>query len=151
MIIELATKEDIPHLGELLSLLFEQENQFEVDIEAHIRGLNKIIDSKTKGIVLVAKIDQKVVGMANLLYSISTAIGEEVAHLDDLIVHPDHRSNGIGSELMQAAEIKARESGCARITLYTARDNQHARALYEKNAFLGSTMILYTKMLKKKK
>lgn len=147
MLLESAKKKDIPHLGELLSFLFEQENQFEVDIEAHMRGLNKIIESKTEGEILVAKIDQKVVGMANLLYSISTALGEKVAHLDDLIVHPDHRSKGIGSELLQAADIKAQENGCARMTLYTDPDNQHARALYEKNEFSGSTMILYTKML----
>ena len=110
MLLESAKKKDIPHLGELLSFLFEQENQFEVDIEAHMRGLNKIIESKTEGEILVAKIDQKVVGMANLLYSISTALGEKVAHLDDLIVHPDHRSKGIGSELLQAADIKAQEN-----------------------------------------
>lgn len=50
----------------------------------------------------------------------------------DLLVHPDHRSRGVGTELLQACEAAARSRLRFRIGLGVAVTNTRARALYER-------------------
>lgn len=152
MKIERATQEDIPHLNRLLTLLFDQAHEFEPNIEAQTRALTTIIDDHSVGDILVARRREGdgppvVAAMANVLYSVSTALGGKVAHLDDLVVDPDYRGQGLGNRMMEHAVDHARSTGCLRITLNTDQDNHRAQSLYEKHAFVRSTMLVYTRRL----
>lgn len=57
---------------------------------------------------------------------------EKMPAIVDLLVHPDHRSRGIGSGLMGAAEGLARGRGYAWIGLGVGVDNSRAQALYRR-------------------
>jgi ribosomal protein S18 acetylase RimI-like enzyme len=138
--IEPAIPADIPALSALLSLLFEQEAEFTPDPAAQARGLARIINDPATGLVLVARRNDDVVGMVNLLFTVSTALGEPVALLEDLIVAPAARGSGIGSQLLTAAITASRQRGCRRITLLTDRGNAAAQRFYAKHGFTGSTM-----------
>lgn len=141
MIIEIATASDIPALCKLLVTLFSQEEEFTPNIEAHERGLARIINSPDVGVVLVARKDDHIIGMVNLLFTISTALGEMVAILEDMVVFPEERGTCVGSELLSAAISCAREHSCKRITLLTDHSNSSGQRFYAKQGFTKSTMV----------
>ena len=117
MQIEPATLPDIPALCDLLNSLFAQEAEFTPDKSAQQRGLKMIIASPEVGAILVARQNRKVIGMVNLLYTVSTALGERVALLEDMVVAADRRAGGVGSQLLEAALQFAKQNSCRRITL----------------------------------
>jgi GNAT superfamily N-acetyltransferase len=83
----------------------------------------------------------QIVGMVNLLFTISTALGERVALLEDMVVSPEVRGTGIGAKLLSEAISLARERGCKRITLLTDRSNEAAQRFYAKQGFVLSSMV----------
>ncbi|WP_018411916.1 GNAT family N-acetyltransferase [Methyloversatilis thermotolerans] len=141
MTIEPATREDIPALCGLLATLFAQEAEFAPDTAAQARGLAMIIDDARVGTVLLARRDGQVLGMVNLLYTVSTALGERVLLLEDMVVAPRARRDGVGSALLQAAIAHARAQRCPRITLLTDRVNADAQRFYARHGFVASDML----------
>jgi GNAT superfamily N-acetyltransferase len=135
-----ANASDIPALCELLALLFSQEADFKPDYEAQSRGLAGIISSPEVGLIVVARQDSQVVGMVNLLYTVSTALGDRVALLEDMVVSPNARGAGVGSRLLEQAIRLARLNGCKRITLLTDSDNESAQRFYQRHGFGMSSM-----------
>ena len=136
-----ANASDIPALCELLDILFSQEAEFKPDHEAQSRGLARIISSPEVGRIVVARQDNQVVGMVNLLYTVSTALGDRVALLEDMVVSPTARGSGVGSQLLEQAIQFASLDGCKRITLLTDRTNASAQRFYQKHGFGSSAMI----------
>ncbi len=136
-----ATAQDIPALSALLSELFAQEAEFTPDAEAQARGLARIIESPATGVVLVARSGGEIVGMVNLLFTVSTALGARVALLEDMVVASRHRGAGAGSELLAQAISVARAQGCKRITLLTDQSNASAQRFYARQGFVPSGML----------
>ena len=136
-----ASPADIPALCDLLSLLFAQEADFTPDRARQERGLRLILDDARVGAILVARSGSAVVGMVNLLFTVSTAEGGRVMLLEDMIVHPDHRGQGVGLLLIEAAIARAAAERCARITLLTDEDNNQAQWFYGRAGFRRSAMI----------
>jgi GNAT superfamily N-acetyltransferase len=103
--------------------------------------LARIISNPEIGLIIVARQDSQVVGMVNLLYTVSTALGDRVALLEDMVVSPNARGSGVGSRLLEQAIEFARLDGCKRITLLTDRTNEPAQRFYQKHGFDFSAMI----------
>jgi len=141
MEISLATAFDIPALCDLLSLLFSQEADFQPDYEAQRRGLLQILENPDVGVILVARQKNQIVGMVNLLFTVSTALGQRVALLEDLVILPNQRGKGIGSKLLKEAIETAKLHDCHRITLLTDLANESAQRFYRKHGFSFSAMI----------
>lgn len=140
MQIAVAVQTDVPELCRLLTILFSQEEDFQPDEDAQTRGLSAIIDDPEVGQILVARQDGAVIGMVSLLYTISTALGDRVGLLEDMVVDPDVRSLGAGSLLLEQAIQLARTNGCKRITLLTDRSNESAQRFYQRHGFTSSAM-----------
>lgn len=147
MDITIAETEDIPFLCDLLNLLFTQEAEFVPDPKLQEKGLTKIITADETGDILIARDHGEIVGMVNLLYTISTAFGTTVALLEDMVVAPERRGEGVGSALMMSAISHATKRGCRRITLLTDADNEKAQHFYKKHGFYQSSMIAFRKLL----
>ena len=139
--IRLATAADVTQLSKLLSILFAQEADFAPDTERQTRGLRLIIEQPTVGRIYCASESRKIVGMASLLFTVSTAEGGWAAWLEDMVVSPDWRGQGVGKRLLSAAIAGAREAGCSRITLLTDADNHSAMRFYQRAGFVRSQMI----------
>ena len=56
-------------------------------------------------------------------------------HLSALLVHPDSRSRGIGTRVMEAVETLAFQRGYRRIGLNVDIENARARALYTRRGY----------------
>jgi GNAT superfamily N-acetyltransferase len=141
MLVEKATVADIPALCDLLSVLFSQEAEFTPNAEAQRRGLAQIITNPEIGAVLVARREDQLIGMVNLLFTVSTALGERVALLEDMVVSPEGRGTGVGTKLLVEAISFARVQGCKRITLLTDRVNESAQRFYARHDFVVSDML----------
>ncbi|TPQ29479.1 GNAT family N-acetyltransferase [Methylomonas koyamae] len=135
-----ASEADIPAMCRLLAQLFEQEAEFVADETAQRRGLSQIIAEPALGRILVARRDGEILGMVNLLFSVSTALGSPVAWLEDMVVDRNQRGGAIGSALLQHAVGFAKQQGCRRITLLTDADNSAGQRFYRRHGFELSPM-----------
>lgn len=136
-----ARPDDIPQLCGLLEILFSEEAEFQSNRDVQSSALRQIIENPVAGQILVLREGSSVVGMVNLLFTISTALGGRVVILEDMVVHPAQRGNGRGSRLLQAAIDVARSAGCRRITLLTDSTNESAQRFYRRHGFSASEMI----------
>jgi GNAT superfamily N-acetyltransferase len=138
--IEPATMDDLPELAELLMDLFAHEKDFTPNREKQLRGLRLILEQPSRGRIFILRSPGKIIGMINLLITISTAEGGFVLLLEDLVIHPGHRGQGFGSRLLRHAIEFARQKGFLRITLLTDPPSD-ARRIYRKHGFVESDMV----------
>lgn len=135
-----ARREELPQLVALLGILFSQEAEFVPDDAKQTRALEKILSDESVGTIYVARAGGRVIAMATLIYTISTAEGGTAALFEDLVVLPGHRGRGIASSLLEFVIQEARKQGVLRLTLLTDMQNERAQALYRKLGFADSTM-----------
>jgi GNAT superfamily N-acetyltransferase len=137
---ESAQPSDLPGLSALLNLLFSQEHEFTPDTTAQQRGLAAILERPDTGRILVGRHHGEVIAMVSLLFTVSTALGGRVALLEDMVVKPLHRGQGLGSQLLAYALAFARTQQVLRITLLTDHDNVTAQHFYQQHGFQQSSM-----------
>ena len=140
-----AALEDIDILCELLFELFSQEVEFTPNKEVQQKALKTIISDENIGDIYVATINEKVVAMVNILYTISTALGTKVAIFEDFIVDKNYRNQGIGENLIDFVFEDLNAKNFSRITLLTDNDNLKAHKFYEKKGFVKSSMVPFRK------
>ena len=140
-----AALEDIDTLCELLFELFSQEVEFTPNKEVQQKALKTIISDENMGDIYVATINEKVVAMVNILYTISTALGTKVAIFEDFIVDKNYRNQGIGENLIDFVFEDLKAKNFSRITLLTDNDNLKAHKFYEKKGFVKSSMVPFRK------
>jgi ribosomal-protein-alanine acetyltransferase len=79
--------------------------------------------------VIVARRERRVAAFAIMHF------GDDVAHLNLLAVAPEHRRQGLGSQLMDWLTTTAIEAGVFRINLEVRTQNEAARSFYERLGF----------------
>ncbi len=139
--IEPATLEDLPRLVDLTMALFELEEDFEPNRQRQERGLQAILEQPSRGRIFVVRTDYEIIGMVNVLFTISTAMGGFVINLEDVIVHPDFRRCGYGSQLVNYVIDFARRKDFKRITLLTDKVSEDSQHFFESLGFSHSHMI----------
>ena len=145
--ISIADRNDISDLCALLDTLFSQESEFTPNRNRQIKGLINIIENPSIGNIVVAREGDQLIGMVNLLYTVSTALGGRVILLEDMVVDPNSQNKGVGSALLEFGIEIAKQKGCLRITLLTDADNESAHRFYEKHGFDRSSMTVFRKIL----
>ena len=86
-------------------------------------------------LVLLAMTEGRAVGAAVCFLGFSTFQARTLLNIHDLAVMPEWRSRGLGRALLAAAEERARDRGCCRLTLEVLEKNDRARALYSRFGF----------------
>lgn len=135
-----AGNEDIEEMCLLLQELFDLEKDFSPDWNKQRKGLELILDNPQYGFLLLLKRGREVLGMANLLITISTALGTKVILLEDFIIKKAERRRGLGRYLLEGIKDLAREEGYGRITLLADKENKHAQGFYNSLGFQMSNM-----------
>jgi len=141
VVIEPATEADLDELSEMLGGLFAQEGDFRPDKDRQLRGLRLIFEQPSRGRVFVLRRNGAIVGMINLLFTISTAEGGFVILLEDLVIHKEYQGKGYGRRLLQHAIDFAKQKNFLRITLLTDRPENVAQEFFRQHGFVESSMI----------
>ncbi len=139
--IQPATIEDLPRLAELLFELFTLEKDFQADYEKQTRGLRLILENPSRGRIFVLCNHGRIIGMINLLFTISTAEGGFVMMLEDLVIDPGFRGNKFGELLLNHAIDYAREKSFLRISLLADESNHSSVGFFKKHGFTQSDMV----------
>ncbi|MGB1129443.1 MAG: GNAT family N-acetyltransferase [Haloferula sp.] len=145
--LETATIEDLPALVDLVMELFRVQGDFDPDASAQERGLALILEQPSRGRIFVVRNGHRLIGMVNLLFTISTAMGGFVIQMEDVIIHPDHRGQGYGSRLLEHVIEFAEAKDFKRITLLTDKISAESQNFFRKYDFEYSNMIPMRRML----
>ncbi len=135
-----AREQDLDRLVGLLRLLFAIEEDFDIDAAKQRRGLALLLGDE-RACVLVAEQDGEVVGMCTGQLVISTAEGGSSMLVEDVVVAPDQRGNGIGRSLMAALIAWAKSRGVTRMQLLADKNNSPALAFYDRIGWGTTAMI----------
>ena len=141
MRIEPATIEDLAELVNLTMALFEMEQDFSPNREKQEKGLRLILEQPNRGRIFVVRSSHEIVGMVNLMFTISTAMGGFVLLMEDFIIHPDFRSQGYGSRLVDYVMKFAKKKNFLRITLLTDKISQESQSFFKSHGFELSAMV----------
>jgi GNAT superfamily N-acetyltransferase len=142
--IALAAETDLPAMVGLLGELFVMERDFVPDAAKQERGLRLILESPAIGRIFVVRLYGETVGMASLLFTVSTASGGRAALLEDVVVAAPYRRLKVGRRLLRHVRHWAKEQGIVRLTLLADRGNDAALSFYESEGFTQSeAMVVY--------
>ena len=152
MIMDILTRparpEDIPRMCELLADLFSVETDFEVDVIKQMKGLSMLVsDPWGRAFVVVAVVDNSIVGMATVQTLISTAEGGHVGLVEDVIVDRQFRGRGVGTRLLEQIAAWSRENGLKRLQLLADSDNRPALEFYSSLRWISTRLICLRKLL----
>ncbi len=139
--VEPSTIEDLPILTDLLTNLFLGSSDFTPDRVLQERGLRLILEQPNRGRIFVVRNKDKIFGMINVLFTLSTACGGFVILMEDVIIHQDHRGQGYGAMLVAYVVEFATRKHFKRITLLTDRLSSESQKFFEKQGFEHSQMI----------
>lgn len=139
-IIDFATLDDLDAMADLLTGLFAQEHDFAPDRSKQLAGLARILAEPARARLFVARLDGRVAAMANIQIGLSTAEGGEVMMIEDVIVDPTLRGQGLGRTLLRHVFDWGAGQGMTRATLLTDHDNLDAQAFYARMGFSPSAM-----------
>ncbi|MHC3994827.1 GNAT family N-acetyltransferase [Thiomicrolovo sp. ZZH C-3] len=140
--IEPATQEDLPHMAGLLGVLFAIEQDFEIDFDKQLSGITKLYAHEGTDL-LVARHEGKVVGMLTMQRLISSAEGDFVGQIEDLVVLQEYRKMGVGSRLINKMRFMAQSYGYKRIQLAADIDNENALHFYTRRGFRRTNLTVF--------
>lgn len=85
--------------------------------------------------LLVSEADDAVVGLALVTLRPELLSKAPSAHLEALVIHPDHRRQGLGAWLLDHCEARVRDLGAQSLTLHVFDRNARAKALYRRQGY----------------
>ena len=140
--IESACEEDFEQMAGLLSILFAIEKDFKIDFSKQLSGIRSLYEYEGADL-LVAKYENRVVGMITMQRLISSAEGSYIGQIEDLVVDEEYRKMGVGSRLINKMRVIAQEYDYKRIQLAADMDNSNALQFYSRRGFNKTNLNIY--------
>jgi GNAT superfamily N-acetyltransferase len=125
-----ATAADLPSVIALIRALADFEKLPGPDEAAAARFTADFAMTPPRFELLVATVDDEVVGYALYFLTYSTFLARPSLYLEDLFVRPDVRARGIGRSLLKRLAGLATERGCGRFEWTVLDWNTHAQTFY---------------------
>jgi GNAT superfamily N-acetyltransferase len=129
---------DLPAVVALIRELAEFEKLPGPDAAAEARFHADFAATPPRFELLVAEGERGLIGYALYFMTYSTFLARPSLYLEDLYVHPDERSAGIGARFLQQLAAIAVERGCGRFEWTVLDWNVRAQSFYRS---LGATLL----------
>jgi N-acetylglutamate synthase-like GNAT family acetyltransferase len=112
-----ATLSDETEVFDLLKklLLPQASDSSRIHTPASVGIFHELIADESKGTVIVAEEDGKLVGIITLSYPIAIRCAGKYTCIEEFIVSETMRGRGVGSQLLEAAMNEAKKQGCFEI------------------------------------
>lgn len=130
MVIRDARAEDWPAVAALLAELGRPDVRGAADEREHAEAFAHYLD-RDDTVALVAEEGADLVGFVDMEYRRRLNVREPQAWIPDLVVAETARGRGAGRALLEAAEERARATGCFALTLESANWRADSHAFYE--------------------
>jgi GNAT superfamily N-acetyltransferase len=141
IIIRAAVPADVEILTALLRTLFAIEKDFTFDEETQRRGLQMML-YHDRGCLLVAEVEDRLIGMCSGQLTISTAEGGPALLIEDVVIERGWRGKGVGRRLMTEVCNWARtHHNISLLQLLADRHNANALAFYKKLGWQTTELI----------
>jgi Leucine-rich repeat (LRR) protein len=140
--IEKATLADLPEMASLLEILFALEADFTFDFEKQLAGITRLFHYEGTDL-LVARHEERVVGMITMQRLISSAAGDFIGQIEDLVVLEAYRKMGVGSRLINKMRFIAQTYGYKRVQLAADIDNENALQFYTRRGFHRTNLTVF--------
>lgn len=143
IVVEAAKEEDLVQMAHLVALLFAIEKDFTIDFDKQLSGITKLFNYEGADLI-VAKHEGKVVGMVTMQRLISSAAGDYIGQIEDLVVDEEYRKMGVGSRLLNKVRFIGLEVyGYKRVQLAADMDNENAKKFYSIRGFRKTNLNMY--------
>ena len=119
-------KEMLPHF-ELMHLMYKK-----MDIALYTSFLEVMIPNNYSQVAVYE--NEKCIGVTGIWFGTKLWCGKFI-EIDNFIVHPEHRSRGIGTMICDFIEAKAKDLGCTNIVLDAYTTNFPAHRFYYNQGF----------------
>jgi GNAT superfamily N-acetyltransferase len=126
MQIRLAKESDYVPLMKLYNEFVGEDRYSKFDNDS----FEKVIKNP-QNFIFVSEEKGELVGFASFSLRNVVRYPKKIAELDELFVIQHYRKKGIGEQLMQAVEKKAKEQDCYRMFIESHYDHKAAHAFYE--------------------
>jgi len=124
-------------------LLAKESENYVVDFNTTIKGVNSVIDDKSKGFFIVAEEDHDIVGQMMITFEWSDWHNKNTWWLQSVFVDKSYRQKGVFSKMLQYVKKKAYENHVDVIRLYVHNDNINAMKAYEKTSMAKKPYTIY--------
>jgi GNAT superfamily N-acetyltransferase len=132
-IVRAAVPEDVEKVVAAYDWLFAPPGARPADWDAdRAAGAVRRAMASDAAVVLVAALDGEVVGLCTAYDDIESVRFGRRVWVEDLAVHPDRRSLGIGKQLLDEAKRWARSRGATHLELDSAEARTDAHRFYER-------------------
>jgi GNAT superfamily N-acetyltransferase len=130
-----ATLADIPALLGLVEQYWGFEKLPGFDAARIATQLERLLTEERLGCGWLARVGGEPAGYLLAVYVFSLEHFGLTAEIDELFVLPRHRTHGVGSMLLDAAEKAFAQAGCANVSLQLSRANTAGRAFYRSRGY----------------
>lgn len=139
MTVELPDRSELDDIADLWVDLAEGQRAYGSHLLAETNRSavrDALARSLVTGGLLVARVDGELAGFV-MFGPESQRYEQDVQRgfVDNIYVAPDHRGEGVGSDLLAAAESKLREAGVDTLSLEVMADNERARRFYRRHGY----------------
>lgn len=142
VVIEEAKEDDLPQMAALLEVLFAIEVDFTFDYDKQLAGMTRMFECEGTDL-LVARDKDEVVGMVTMQRLISSAAGDFIGQIEDLVVKEAYRKSGVGSRLINKMRYIAQSREYKRIQLSADIDNDCALNFYTRRGFSRTHLTVF--------
>jgi GNAT superfamily N-acetyltransferase len=129
-----ARPEDADAVVSLLAAQLE-EHSIPLAPELLVQAVRGALEDDGRALILVARVDDRPVGLAYLSFQWTLERGGRVLWLEELYVLPELRGRGIGGQLLRATLDVARARACLAVELEVEASHARAANLYARAGF----------------
>jgi GNAT superfamily N-acetyltransferase len=141
-----ATREQTDDIFAMLALQLE-EHRIAIEPGALRSAIAGVFDDPSRGAFLLARVDDRFVGVAYVSFIWSIEHGGRSLWLDELFVRPELRERGIGRLLLEAVFALARAERCVAIDLEVDVDHSRVESLYQRHGFIAHERRRFVRLL----
>ena len=132
------TKADIAHAERIQALLVQLG--YNASIAEVKSGLNS---QDPHSDLYVARLEGRVIAFMSLIYFYYFPIQKQNCRITAIVVDEEIRKTGVGRQLIQFAQVKARQHACAQLEVTTSLERKATQAYYEHNGFIKASFRYY--------